>query len=96
MNTADALRLSEAIQEKRIITFRYKDVERVVHPHILGVAGEGHVAMSGWQISGTGRGWRLFYLLDMGRLEIADRTFRTSGPGYNPDDPAFNEIFVRV
>jgi predicted DNA-binding transcriptional regulator YafY len=96
MKTADALRLAEALQQKRVLTFQYHDVERVVHPHVLGVAGEGRVALSGWQVAGTGRGWRLYHLADIHGLTITDRVFHTLGPGYNPEDPAFSEIIVRL
>jgi hypothetical protein len=69
-----------AIERRRIIELRYKDVKRRVRPHILGYVGEGALALSAWQIAGTGSGWRLFHVDD-----IVDLTERRASAALSAD-----------
>ncbi len=86
----------DAIKRRQILEIEYKHVVRTVHPHILGFVGDGELALSGWQLSGTGAGWRLFHVADIAQLVQTGRSFHRTGPGYNPDDPAFSRIVKRV
>ncbi|WP_037080923.1 WYL domain-containing protein [Neorhizobium vignae] len=85
-----------AIERRRIIELRYKDVKRRVRPHILGYVGEGALALSAWQIAGTGSGWRLFHVDDIVDLTETEAGFRSPVRGYNPNDPAFSRIIQRL
>ena len=85
-----------AIERRRIIELRYKDVRRRVRPHILGYVGEVALALSAWQVAGTGSGWRLFHVDDIGDLTETEAGFRSPARGYNPNDPAFSRIIERL
>jgi hypothetical protein len=85
-----------AIERRRIIELRYKNVKRRVRPHILGYVGEGALALSAWQVAGTGTGWRLFHVDDISDLTETEAGFRSPARGYNPNDPAFSRIIERL
>lgn len=86
----------DAIERQRIIELRYKDVKRSVRPHILGHVGAGELALSAWQIAGTGVGWRLFHVDDISELTPTGRSFRSPSRGYNSSDPSFSRIIARL
>ncbi len=86
----------DAIKRRRIIEFRYTDMTRRVRPHILGYVGEGALALSAWQIAGTGVGWRLFHIDQISELNRTDNGFPGPARGYNPDDPSFSRIIERL
>lgn len=88
--------IAGAIDAKKVITFRYDLVTRTVEPHIVGYDRQGHLALSGWQLSGTGQGWRLFHLSSASGLSITDKTFAGPRRGYNHNDPAFVRILRRL
>ncbi|MGK9050109.1 WYL domain-containing protein [Neorhizobium petrolearium] len=94
MAYADIIR--DAIDRRKVLELRYKDVARKVRPHILGYVGEGELALSGWQISGTGAGWRLFHVNDISALSKTEQSFRGTARGYNRNDPAFSRIIDRI
>lgn len=94
MAYADIIR--DAIDRRKVIELRYKDVARKVRPHILGYVGTGELALSGWQISGTGAGWRLFHVDDISALSETGQGFHGTAPGYNRNDPAFSRIVDRI
>ncbi|MBP1843723.1 putative DNA-binding transcriptional regulator YafY [Rhizobium petrolearium] len=86
----------DAIDRRKVLELRYKDVARRVRPHILGYVGTGELALSGWQISGTGAGWRLFHVDDISELAETDLRFHGTARGYNRNDPAFSRIIGRI
>ncbi|OHV76210.1 hypothetical protein [Rhizobium sp. LCM 4573] len=88
--------IKKAIDGRKVVELRYKDVPRKVRPHILGFVGTGQLALSGWQTSGTGAGWRLFHVADIAELSATNVSFLGTAPGYNPDDPAFYRIIDRI
>ncbi|CDZ52874.1 hypothetical protein [Neorhizobium galegae] len=85
-----------AIERRRVLELRYKGVKRKVRPHILGYVGQGALALSAWQIAGTGSGWRLFHVVDIGDLTETEASFHSPARRYNPDDPAFSRIIERL
>jgi len=94
MAYADIIR--DAIDRRKVIELSYKHVARKVRPHILGYVGTGELALSGWQISGTGSGWRLFHVDDITALSETGQGFRGAARGYNRNDPAFSRIIDRI
>lgn len=84
--------ISDAIDAKAVITFRYDGTIRTVEPHIVGYDKQNHLALSGWQISGTGQGWRLFHLSSASGLATTAQTFSGARKGYNRHDPSFVRI----
>ena len=88
-----------AIQNKRLIRFRYKRKERIVEPHDFGIQ-KGVTRLFCWQVGGqsSGRipGWRWFDVAEMQACEVLDRHF----PG-NRDVTAgkhhqWDQLFIRV
>jgi hypothetical protein len=87
-----------AIQDKRLIRFRYQGKERIVEPHDYGIQ-KGIRRLLSWQVSGqsSGRlpGWRWFDVGDMKDVEMLDKTFagnrEVSGTHHRWD-----EVFIRV
>ncbi len=93
---ADTKAIAQAIKGRHLLAFRYHDVERQVRPHILGHVGQGRLALSGWQVEGTGSGWRLFHLDEIETLVDTGDRFRAPATGYNPRDPAFSRVIARL
>ncbi len=88
--------IAHAIKARRLLELRYHDVERVVRPHILGYVKCDELALSGWQIAGTGSGWRLFHIDEIDDLREKEERFHRAAPGYNPRDPAFSRILAHL
>ena len=86
----------DAIDKRKVLKLRYKNVERVVRPHILGYVGHGELALSGWQVEGTGAGWRLFHVDEIGAMSGTQQRFHHTAPGYNRNDSAFSRILTRI
>ena len=73
-----------AMQSKRLISFTYSGLPRIVEPHIYGI-NEGLPQILGYQVRGrSSRGsvpdWRRFKLNAISDLKILDETF----PGQRP------------
>lgn len=88
--------IAQAIEDRKLLKLRYHDVERMVRPHILGFVGDGELSLSGWQVAGTGTGWRLFHLAEIEMLAPTDLRFHQPAPGYNPRDPVFSRILKHL
>jgi hypothetical protein len=86
----------DAIEHRRILDLRYHGTSRLVEPHIFGYDAKGHLALSAYQLSGTGGGWRMFHVAEIERLDETRRRFSRSRPDYNPDDPAFGGVVARL
>jgi hypothetical protein len=87
-----------AIQNKRLIRFKYQNKERIVEPHDYGIQ-KGIARLLSWQVSGqsSGRlpGWRWFDVGEMQGLEVLDKSFpgnrEVSGTHHR-----WEKIFIRV
>ena len=86
----------DAIRHKRILDLRYHGTPRAVEPHIFGYDTKGHLALSAYQLTGTGGGWRMFHISEVERLDGTGRHFNRARPDYNPNDPVFSKIIARV
>ena len=90
--------LYSAIQQKRLIRFRYKNLVRVVEPHDYGIQ-KGKARLLSWQVAGesSGRipGWRWFDVNGIQECEMLERSF----PG-NRDSVGnhhqWDQLFIRV
>jgi len=87
-----------AIQNKRVIRFRYKNKERIVEPHDYGIQ-KGITRLLSWQIGGQSSsrlpGWRWFDVPGMQNIEVLERTF----PGnreVSDKHHQWDQIFIRV
>jgi predicted DNA-binding transcriptional regulator YafY len=88
--------IEDAIAGRLRLALVYKDVVRVAEPHILGFDSHGNLALSAWQVSGTGAGWRLFHLDRIQALAATDDRFADAATGYNPQDPTFATVLRRL
>ncbi|MCF6370662.1 WYL domain-containing protein [Rhizobium halophilum] len=88
--------IREAIVERRVLFARYHDVERTIEPHILGYDRNDHLALSAWQVAGTGAGWRRFHLDEVMELKPTNSRFLRAAPGYNRRDPSFRRVIQQV
>jgi predicted DNA-binding transcriptional regulator YafY len=88
--------IDAAIVGRFRLALTYKGVVRVVEPHILGFDSHGKPALSAWQLSGTGTGWRLFHVDRIQALAAMDDRFAGAATAYNPQDPAFATVLRRL
>lgn len=80
--------LRQALQERRMVQFRYHGYSRRMEPHALGHVTEGRLAVLGWQVSGGSAsepppGWRTFLLSEIESLKLMRQTFAPR-PDYRP------------
>ena len=88
--------IADAIKRKRMLHLDYHGKSRTVIPHILGYAGTGNLALSAYQVSGTGNGWRMFSIDEASKIDITDKGFARPRHDYNPDDPAFEKVVAQL
>lgn len=94
--------ITQAIRDRRVLVFRYEDLDRTVEPHLYGVHRDsGNEILVAWQVggfshSGDRPGWRNFLASDVRQLRLLDETFATPRAGYNPSDEQFRFVFERV
>jgi predicted DNA-binding transcriptional regulator YafY len=90
--------LYEAIQNKRLIQFRYQKKERVVEPHDYGIQ-KGIERLLSWQVGGqsSGRlpGWRWFDVGNMQNIEMLDRSF-PGNRAVSSKHHQWDQVFIRV
>jgi predicted DNA-binding transcriptional regulator YafY len=87
-----------AIQNTRLIRFRYQNKERIVEPHDYGIQ-KGIRRLLSWQVGGqsSGRlpGWRSFDVSGMQGVEMLDKTFAGNREVSNTHH-RWDEVFIRV
>lgn len=91
----------EAIENKKLLTFEYDDYSRVVEPHTLGVSKTGKETLSAFQtIGGSARGnvpcWGQFSLAKIENLEILEKSFSGTRPGYSRGDSRMSRIYAEL
>jgi len=93
--------ICQAIQERRVIEFRYDGHYRKVEPYCHGRSKKGKESLRGYQIAGGSNSrsvpfWRLFTTAKMGNLTLTDETFAGNRPRYNPNDKDLRPIHCNV
>ena len=89
--------ICDAIQNRNVLSFRYKGSIRTVEPHLLGYDSDGDLTLSAWQLSGgSGQGWRDFHVSKLSALSIAGATFDRARLGYNPRDETIDRVVCRL
>jgi hypothetical protein len=87
----------KAIEDRRLLTFRYKGVERTVEPHTYGCSHKGANGLCAWQLSGgSASGYRLFLEPEMGDIQASDHLFDGPRPGYHAGDDRFMTIYAEL
>ena len=95
--------LKYAVQQRKIITFKYDDDEkpRTVEPFIHGKSEGGKLLLRGFQVKGSSdsaeeSGWKLFDVEKMKEVKITGRGFAPKRDKYNAKDEAMKEIYVAI
>jgi hypothetical protein len=87
-----------AIDNRRMLRFRYKGKERVVEPNDYGVQ-NGIVRLLCWQVGGQSTsplpGWRLMDVKDMKECELLEKQF-SGGKEVPGPHLKWDKIFIRV
>jgi len=91
----------EAIENRKLLEFFYKDHYRVVEPHTFGVSSKGNENLSAFQIDGTSESivvpdWGLFTIDKMNGLKILNETFEGTRPKYSKGDSRMIEIYKEL
>jgi hypothetical protein len=94
--------LCEAIKQKRIVTFYYKGLFRIVEPYTYGVHKDtGNEVLSAYQIGGhssSGKSpyWRLFIVPQMSNINLTGDSFFKMRNGYEMNDSRMSTIYCQV
>ena len=87
-----------AIQDKRLIRFRYKNKERIIEPHDYGVQ-KGIARLLSWQVGGQSSsrlpGWRWFDVAEMKEVEVLNKSF-PGNRNVSGEHHRWDEVFIRV
>jgi hypothetical protein len=87
-----------AIQNKRLVRFRYQNKERIIEPHDYGIQ-KGIERLLSWQVGGQGGGqlpgWRWFDVVGMQDVEMLDRNF-AGNRDVSGKHHQWDEVFIRV
>jgi hypothetical protein len=88
-----------AIEQKRLLRFRYKNRERIVEPHDYGIH-NGVIKLFGFQIAGSSSeklpNWRWAEQNLISELELLDRTFPGGRPAPSGRHHRWDKLFIRV
>ncbi|WP_411343588.1 hypothetical protein ACE3MZ_18530 [Paenibacillus sp. WLX1005] len=91
--------ISDAIDQKNLLTFFYDGGARTVEPYCYGIGTKGHELLRGYQIDGyssSGKlGWRLFKVADMSSIET-EGSFEANRPDYKKGDKQIPNIFNEI
>lgn len=90
--------LSVAIMERRVVTFTYDGLPRIVRPAALGEhVRTGNPSLRGYQDGGESKTkipeWRLFTVAKIADLTVTPEVFHENPPGYQHDD---SDLHVQV
>jgi hypothetical protein len=88
-----------AIEQKRLLRFRYKNRERIVEPHDYGIH-NGLIKLFGYQVGGSSSqklpNWRWTEQDLISNLELLDRTFPGGRPTKSGKHHKWDKLFIRV
>ena len=89
--------ICQAIAERRILTFSYKDNERTVEPHALGYDADNDLTLCGWQVSGgSGVDFRDFHVRQISTPSLSQQTFSGPRPKYKRHDKTLRRIICQL
>ena len=88
-----------AIEQKRLIRFRYKNRDRIVEPHDYGIH-KGVIKLFGYQVGGSSSqklpNWRWAEQDLISDLQLLDRTFPGGRPTKSGKHHKWDKLFIRV
>jgi hypothetical protein len=94
--------LSKAIQDKNIVSFKFKGYERIVEPHIIGkLKRYNRIVLCAWFVDGYTKSgfkdnnvkWRTYPIWKIKNIKITDDHFKRYR---NCNESAFKEIFYKI
>jgi len=93
--------ICEAIRNRALLRFRYRNRLRVVAPYCCGVSTRGADVLRAVQVrgesasGGLGCG-KLWTVAEIVGLKMLDEAFAPDDPNYNPQDSAMIRIYCRI
>ena len=88
-----------AIEQKRLLRFRYKNRERIVEPHDCGIH-NGLIKLFGYQVGGSSSqklpNWRWAEQDLISDIQLLDRTFPGGRPTKSGKHHKWDKLFIRV
>ena len=88
-----------AIEQRRLLRFRYKDRERIVEPHDYGIH-KGLIKLFAYQIAGSSSqklpNWRWAEQDLISDIQLLDRTFPGGRPTRTGKHQIWDKLFIRV
>ncbi|MCW5829636.1 MAG: WYL domain-containing protein [Deltaproteobacteria bacterium] len=93
--------ITDAVRERRVLTFTYDGFERQVEPYTYGKLTTGYEGLRAFQTGGGSRSgnqpmWRLFHVNRIRGLALTEDRFTNPRPDYNPQDSDFRTIWAGV
>lgn len=92
-----AVKICEAINNRKLLQFSYDGYPRTVEPHTAGVDKKGHEALRAYQICGGSEsgeyvGWKLFHVNEMRNVMVLPDQFAGPRARYKRNDSGFSFI----
>ena len=88
-----------AIEQRRLLRFRYKNRERILEPHDYGIH-NGAIKLLGFQVGGSSSqklpNWRWAEQDLISELELLNRTFPGGRPSPSGRHHKWDRLFIRV
>jgi hypothetical protein len=88
-----------AIEQRRLLRFRYKNRERIVEPHDYGIH-KGLIKLFGYQVGGSSSqklpNWRWAEQDLISNVELLDRTFPGGRTTKSGKHHKWDKLFIRV
>jgi len=88
-----------AIEQRRLLRFRYKDRERIVEPHDYGIH-KGLIKLFAYQVAGSSSqklpNWRWAEQDLISDIQLLDRTFPGGRPTKTGKHQTWDKLFIRV
>jgi hypothetical protein len=96
MNTS----VVQAIQQRKVLEFRYHGYSRIVEPHAYGRDKDGDEILRCYQTSGGSKsgeraGWKLLKVREVFSLHLTNNTF-VARPEYKRNDKAMSYVFEQL
>jgi len=93
--------IKQAIENKQLLSFEYKDKKRLVEPYTFGQSKQGKDTLSAFQIEGGSDAtadmtWRQFPLREMKNLKLLDDKFEEIREDYDPENARMSFIYWTV
>ena len=91
--------ICDAIHKRCRMSIWYRGGERVIEPYVYG-SSETHELLRAYQISGFSpsreRGWKLFLVEEISKIEVLDEHFDKPQRGYMRNDPCMEVVYGEV